>query len=576
VTTALAPLRKRWLLPDAADDSRVEALRAELGLPAALCALLARRGVGDAAAARAFLRPAPEHLHDAAGLAGIGDAVARLARAIRQGETILVHGDFDVDGICATALFTRVLTALGGRPVPFIPRRIEDGYDLTEAGVAAARAAGATLILTGDCGIRAHQAVAAASAAGIEVVVTDHHAPAETLPPAAAVVNPNRPDCAYPHKGLCGAGVAYKLCQALAAELGYPAERLHAYLDLVAIATVADLVPLQGENRALVRWGLRILRGTPNPGLRALLRATGLEGREVTAGQVGFVLGPRLNAVGRMGEALRGARLLLTDDPREAQAIAAELEEENRARRAEDGRVLGEAMEMLERDFDPERDRGVVLAGEGWHPGVVGIVASRVAERVHRPAVMVALAGGEGRGSGRSVPGFDLLAAFHACAGHFVRYGGHRAAAGCTLAERELEPFAAAFDAHARAHLLPDQLEPELRVDLLLRPGEANAELARLLAHTAPHGMGNPAPVFALCGARLLAAPRVLRETHLSFSVSGEDGGRLDTIAFGMAERQGELQAAGRALDLAFRLEEDEWKGRRRVRARVLDFRATP
>jgi single-stranded-DNA-specific exonuclease len=574
VQTALPPLRKRWILPTGELDPVAAALHGELSLPAPLCALLARRGMSDATAARAYLRPDPAQLHAAAQLAGIGAAVERLAGAIRGGETVLVHGDFDVDGICATALYTRVLTALGGKPVPFIPRRVEDGYDLTEAGVAAARSAGATLILTGDCGIRAHAAISAAAVAGIDVVVTDHHTPADTLPPAAAVVNPSRADCAYPNKGLCGAGVAFRVCEALAAEMGYPAERLRAYLDLVAIATVADLVPLQGENRTLVRWGLRTLRTTPNPGLRALLAATRLEAGEITAGQVGFVLAPRLNAVGRMGEALRGARLLLTDDPVEAAEIAAELEEENRSRRREDTRVLREAMELLERDFDPESARGVVLAGEGWHPGVVGIVASRVVERIHRPAVLVALAGGEGRGSGRSVPGFDLLGAFQACSPHFTRFGGHRAAAGCTLEAGRVEAFAADFDAHARAHLLPEQLEPELRVDLLLRCEEANAELARLLRHTAPHGMGNAAPVFALRGARLSGQPRVLGEAHLRFSVAGEDGGRLDAIAFGMAERHAELLAAGRDLDVAFRLEEDEWKGRTRVQARVLDFRA--
>ncbi|HEX5726728.1 MAG TPA: single-stranded-DNA-specific exonuclease RecJ, partial [Longimicrobiaceae bacterium] len=401
-----APPARRWVPPPSADRAAVERLCQELRLPAALCRLLVQRGFGETAAARDFLRPHPGQIHPPALLAGMGDAVARIRRAIAAGETILVHGDYDVDGICATALFVRALGKMGARAVPFVPRRLVDGYDLSDAGVRAAREQGATLILTGDCGIVAHEAVARARAAGIDVIVTDHHTPGPTLPDAAAVVNPNRRDCPYPDKGLAGVGVAYKLCCAVAAEVGYPQERLHSFLDLVAVATIADIAPLSGENRTLVRWGLKVLPETPNPGLRALLAATGLAGKgEVSAAQVGFVLAPRINAVGRMGEALRGVRLLTTDDPREADEIAQVLETENRWRQTVDGQTLREAMAALEATYDPERDRGVVLASEGWHPGVIGIVASRVVERIHRPTVLVALSGrDDGKGSARSIP----------------------------------------------------------------------------------------------------------------------------------------------------------------------------
>ncbi|HEX8907190.1 MAG TPA: DHH family phosphoesterase, partial [Longimicrobiaceae bacterium] len=297
---------RRWVFPTPPDEARVDRLSRELRLPPALCRLLVQRGFGEPDSVRDFLRPHAGHIHPPQALAGMGDAVERIVRAIRGGETILVHGDYDVDGICATALFVRALGMMGARALPFVPHRLQDGYDLSDAGIREAQRIGATLILTGDCGIVAHDAVERACKLGIDVIVTDHHTPGPTLPACVAVVNPNRPDCGYPDKSLAGVGVAYKVCCAVADAIGFPQTRLHAFLDLVAVATIADLAPLTGENRALVRWGLKILPQTPNPGLRALLRTTGLIDRaEITASQVGYVLAPRINAVGRMGEALR-------------------------------------------------------------------------------------------------------------------------------------------------------------------------------------------------------------------------------------------------------------------------------
>lgn len=502
------------------------------------------------------------------------DAVARLRRAIHSGETILVHGDYDVDGICATAISTRALTAMGARAIPFVPHRIRDGYDLSDAGIGAARAAGATLILTGDCGTVAHEAILRARRAGIEVIVTDHHTPSTSLPDAIAVVNPNRPDCGYPERGLAGAGVAYKLCCALAEEIGFPEERLRPLLDLVAMATIADLAPLTGENRALVRWGLRILAQTRNLGLRALIRSAGLaDAAEISAAQVGFVLAPRLNAVGRMGEAMLGVRLLLSDDAREAAEIAQLLEEENRVRRTVDGETLADALRIVDREFDPARDRGVVLAREGWHPGVIGIVASRVVERIHRPVVLIALNGaGEARGSARSIPGFHLHDAIRDCAEHLVRFGGHRAAAGCSILPERIAAFRAAFDARARSVLEDDDLIPQLRVDLELSLAEADGELLRMLRHAGPFGMGNPTPVFAVRGAVLAGPPRLVGKNHLKLVLSA-GGTTLDAIGFGMAERLGEAGGSGGRLDVAFRLEENRWNGNTRLQAKVADFR---
>lgn len=566
------PLARRWVFPEAADSAAVQRLGRELRLPEPVCRLLVGRGYEDGATAKGFLRSHPGQLHPPQRLAGIGDAVERLRRAARDGEVVLVHGDYDVDGICAAALYVRALRMMGIRADPFVPHRLDDGYDLSEAGIRAAVAIGASLILTGDCGIVAHDAVEAARRAGIDVIVTDHHTPGPSRPPAVATVNPNRPDCAYPDKGLCGAAVAFKVCCALAAELAFPEERLHCFLDLVALATVADLAPLTGENRTLVRWGLRVLAETPNAGLRALLASTGLAGRsELSASDVGYVLAPRINAVGRMGEAIRGVRLLLSDDPREAAEIAGELEEENRHRRETDGHTLREAMEMLERTFNPERDRGVVLASAGWHPGVIGIVASRVVERIHRPTVMISLSGGgDGKGSARSVRGFHLYEAMRDCAEHLERFGGHRYAAGCSIRPDRVDGFREAFDGRARSALTDDQLIPEVRIDLEVSLAAADDELCRMLRHLAPFGAGNPAPVLAARGVGVIGSPRVVGSNHLKLTLA-DAGVALDAIGFGMSDRAAEL--ASGPVDVAFRLEENVWNGRTRLQAKLVDVR---
>lgn len=573
--STVAPPRLHWIVAPPPDEARVQRLRAALGVPLPLCRLLAQRGFGEPAAAKEFLRPLAEHIHPPL-LAGIDAAVARLARAIRDGETILVHGDYDVDGICATALCVRSLRAMGARAEPFVPHRVTDGYDLSAAGVAAAARIGAGLILTCDCGITAHEPIRAARNSGIDVVVTDHHTPGSELPAsAAAVVNPNRTDCDYPNPWLCGTGVAYKVCCALAASIGYPVEQLARHLDLVALATVADLVPLRGENRALVRWGLRVLQQTGNRGLRALLRVTGLEQRaEISAGQVGFILAPRLNAVGRMADATDGVRLLLTEDPVEADAIARSLEEENQLRRRVDGATLREALQQLEQHYDPDRDWGVVLASERWHPGVIGIVASRVVEHIYRPTVMVTTAGGEGKGSGRSIAGFHLYEAIHECAAHLHRFGGHRAAAGCSLAPDQVEGFRTAFNAAARRRLTAEAVVPRVRIDLELSLAEADHALLNAFRHLGPHGMENPAPVLAVRGVTWADPPRVVGRDHLKGTLAAGDH-RLDAIGFGMADRRHAVPAAGSPFDVALRLEENTWRGQRQLQARLIDIRST-
>ncbi|HLM69092.1 MAG TPA: single-stranded-DNA-specific exonuclease RecJ [Longimicrobium sp.] len=573
MSSAVLAAVRRWVFPAAPDFAAVDRLCRELRLPAPLCRLLVQRGFGESDAARGYLRPMPDHIHPPVRLAGVAEAVARLRLAIQEGETVLVHGDYDVDGICATALYVRALRMMGAKAEPFVPRRLVDGYDLSDAGVQAAAALGASLILTCDCGIVAHDAVLRARAAGIDVVVTDHHTPGPDLPDAIAVVNPNRRDCGYPDKGLAGVGVAWKVCCALAAETGFPQDRLHGFLDLVAVATIADIAPLRGENRALVRWGLKVLRDSPNAGLRALMRVTGLADRaEITAAQVGFVLAPRINAVGRMGEALRGVRLLLTDDDREADEIARTLEADNVWRRSVEGETLREALAALELCYDPERDYGIVLASRGWHPGVIGIVASRLVERFHRPVVMIALdENGEGKGSARSIHAFNLYEALRDCSGHLVRFGGHRVAAGCSIREENVDAFREAFNALARERLTDDDLVPEVRIDLEMELRDADHDLVRMLRHAGPFGAGNVTPVFAARGVAV-ADHRVVGQGHLKMTLAAY-GAKLDAIGFGMGARAQEPEFGRQLLDVAFKLEENHYNGRTTVQAKLVDFR---
>jgi single-stranded-DNA-specific exonuclease len=564
-------LRPRWTEPPAPDAAAVAALTEALRLPPAVCAVLASRGQHDPEAAKRFLRPLVEHLHDPAELADGLPAAVRLSRAVETGETIFVHGDYDVDGMCATALYTRYLRGVGAKVVPFVPHRLRDGYDFSAAGLAAARAAGASVVLTADCGTVAAGTVAEARAAGLDVLVTDHHAVGPDAARASALVNPQRPDCPYPDKALCGAGVAFKVCELVGRVMGQGPEALHGLLDLVALATVADLVPLQGENRVLVRLGLRRFPTTRVAGLTALLARADVDPSGVTAGQLGFVVAPRLNAVGRMGDSAEGLRLLLAEDPEEAAALAGRLDDVNRARQAEDRRTLDEAMELLARDYDPGRDYGVVLAAEGWHPGVIGIVASRVVERIHRPTVLVALDGEKGRGSARSIPGFHLYEALLRCRAHLGRFGGHRQAAGMDVARSAVPALREAFNAEARSALGPDDLQPLLRPDLELSLPEADLELIHWLEYLEPHGIGNPRPVFLARGVRL-DRPRRVGDAHLKVSLEA-GASRLDAIGFGLAERHPPEALARGPWDVLVKLERNEYRGVARPQARIVDMR---
>jgi single-stranded-DNA-specific exonuclease len=540
-----APARPRLQLAPYAPAEAL-ALERELGIGHVLAQVLVRRGLADAEAARAFLRAGDAH--EPAGFAGIDEAVRTIRRHVDAGGLIVVHGDYDVDGVCATAIMVRALRALGAQTDWFLPSRTEDGYGLSAATVERLAQRGATLIVTVDCGITAVDEVAAARAAGMDVVVSDHHAArADGRLPDCPVVHPVV--CGYPCPSLCGAAVAYKLAQALAAPTAADD------LDLVALATVADLVPLEGENRRLVREGLSALAATGKPGLRALMAVARADPSALDTGTLGFRLAPRINAAGRMRRADAGLELLLCTDPARARAIAGELDAVNVERRAVEQRIQWEAEAQVSAlGVRP----AYVLTGEDWHPGVVGIVASRIVEHHHRPAILIALDGHAGTGSGRSIPGFDLLAGLHAGAEHLRRYGGHRAAAGLTIDVARIDAFRAAFEAHAAAVLTPDLLEPVERADAVVSGSELGLELAEELEALEPCGMGNPAPRLLVPGGRFDDVRPMGEGRHARFTVSS-GGVRARAVAFGCDGRV--TDTPGRPHDATFRLERNAWNG---------------
>jgi single-stranded-DNA-specific exonuclease len=536
------------------DQQQATALAAELGLSTTTASVLVRRGYGDAAAAAAFLAGQPPG-HDPFRLGDMTGACERIRAAVSAGIRICVHGDYDVDGICATALAVLVLGELGADVGWHLPSRFEEGYGVSRDTLARLVREGYGLVITVDCGITAVEEVAEAKASGLDVIVTDHHRPGEELPDCQIVAT--RPS-GYPFPELCGTGVVYKLAEAL---LGPGDERLARHLDLVALATIADVVPLVDENRAFAIAGLRKLATTTRPGLRALMRTARVDPATVDEGAVAFRLAPRINAAGRLGRPTAALELLLTDDEEEATRVAGELEELNRERQAVEERILREASAAIDAWPEPgRRRRGYVVANESWHEGVIGIVASRLVERYHRPVVLISGTDGDWKGSGRSIPSFDLHAGFAACSTLLERFGGHRAAAGLSIRPDAVEDFAEAFATHADGELTEDDLRPVTTVDAIV-PGRAlTLDLCAELRRLAPFGLGNPAVNLLVAGCRLTELSTVGDGKHLRFRVSDHGPSAGSAIAFGLGSQLDRFRRPGR-YDVAFRLQENTWNG---------------
>jgi len=555
----------KWIVAQT-EPTGVASLAAALGVSRPVTRVLCARGLSDVIAARRFLAPSARDLHDPFLLAGMEAAAQRLACAIERKESILLYGDYDVDGTSALVVLKKVLDLAGGIATCFVPHRIRDGYGMKSEAVEDAAARGVKLIVSVDTGIRASEVVRHAAGLGIDVIVTDHHLPEAELPPALAVLNPNRRDCNYPEKNLCGAGVALKLAEALMMTLRWePARRerlVDSLLKLVAIATVADVVPLTGENRVIVKRGLAGLDRVANPGLRALLDVAGVEaGTAPSARQVAFQIAPRINAAGRMASASDIVDLFTTTDPARARTIASQLDDLNKDRRSTEEGIQQAILEQCLAQPVTDGDAALVFAGEDWHRGVVGIVASRVVERFHRPAFVLGLDQGIAYGSGRSIRAFHLLDALEAMPALFTKFGGHRQAAGVTLPASQVEEFRAQFCAYAAARLTIADFQAEIEIDAEIAFEEITDQTVAELLDLAPFGCGNAAPTLVARGVEVAAAPEIKNEKHIFLRLKSQ-GRVLRVKAWNFAERAGEF-AAGTRLDVALQFEEDAYSAAR-------------
>jgi single-stranded-DNA-specific exonuclease len=556
----------KWSISQS-DPAGAQALAQDLGLSAPAARVLWARGFREPEQARRFFQPTLADLHDPWLLAQMDAAVTRLSRAIEHHERILLYGDYDVDGTSAVVILKKGIELAGGQAAYHVPHRLRDGYGMRSEVVEAAAAAQVSLIVSVDTGIRAHEVVRHASGLGIDVIVTDHHLPEADLPPALAVLNPNRTDCSYPEKNLCGAGVAFKLIDALVRRLGWDTARRERLLDsllkLVAIATVADVVPLTGENRVIVKRGLEGLRDVKNPGLRALLEVSGFTaGDTPSAGQVAFRLAPRINAAGRMDSASDVIEMFLTADPVRARELAAKLHELNHDRQQTEAEIARAIFEQCVQQPITDQHAALVFAGEGWHRGVVGIVASRVVERFHRPVFVLGIENGVAQGSGRSIPVFHLLDALEAMPDLFTKFGGHRQAAGLTLSSGSVEEFRERLCAYAAKLLTPADFERELNIDSEIAWSEITDHGIADVLRLAPFGFGNPAPVFAVRDAEIVGPPEIRNEKHVFLRLRGAGGRTIRVKAWNFAERSGEL-IAGARVDAALQFEEDPYSAAR-------------
>ena len=557
-------------------DESVSRLAAALNLHPTLARLLCLRGFSDPDTAQRFLNPSLDHLHDPYLLADMMRAVERLEQAIARKERVAIHGDYDVDGITSTVILRRALEMLGGDVVHFIPERLRDGYGLQPAAIERLHREGVRLIVSVDCGIRGTDAAVKARDLGVDLIITDHHEPEGTLPPAFAIINPKRHDCSYPDKNLAGVGVALKVVQALC-QRADKGKWLPAFVKVAAIGTLADVVPVIGENRIIAKLGLGSLSsGRHTVGLRALLEASGLSGKTIDSYQVGFILAPRVNAAGRMSTPDIATRLLLASDEamlEDARGLAQQLNDENLRRQAEEADLVLQAKKAIETDPAVGAHNVLVVGGDGWHRGVIGIAASKLVDTYHKPSIVLSIDGDVAHGSCRSIPAFDMLDALERCSDLFLRFGGHKQAAGLTMEAERVPEFRARINAHADEVLEPHHLRPRLRIDGALNLRNITADLVEGLTALAPFGLANPRPVFQAMPVEIVDGPRPIKDRHLKMTFR-QDGRSFRAIAWRAAERAAFLTEHRAGVNLAFSLEQNEYQGETYLELNVADVKS--
>ena len=553
------------------DEITARRLSGEVGVLLPVARLLLKRGYGESEAARRFLNPQPVHLLDPFLMLDMEKAVERMGRAISGKEKIFVFGDYDVDGVTSITLLCALLDCVGADYRLHQPNRLKEGYGLSREGVEMALDFGADLLFSLDCGTEAGAAIEYAKSRGLDVIVIDHHKQKDELPPAYAVLNPNRNDCPYPFKGLAAAGVVFKFLHAGFSrwKVRLDWERLY---QIAALGTVADVAPLVDENRVITKVGLYFLGRNPDPSLGGLLRVAGIEPGNLNAGHLSFQLAPRLNAAGRMGSPEIGRGLLLSKDPVEIRELAEKLDRMNYQRRSIQAEIYDQSMAMIDSDRAKYLRNVIVVAGEGWNKGIVGIVAAKIQERYYRPTVVIALDGDDGSGSARSIPGFDLFSAISRSSSLLSRFGGHRAAAGLSIDRGRIDDFRDEFDRVAGEMLEEDDLVPKLKIDAELSISEVGLSLIDELESLEPFGMGNRRPIFSSSEISISGAPVVMgkKKDHLKIRV-GRDGDTRECVGWGMAHRIEELSAE--MIDVVYQLKADEWRDRRRVQMVLKDFR---
>ncbi len=554
---------KRWLVCES-DPERADAIARALDCSPIVGQTLLNRGMEDPEQALAFCNPTVAGLRDPFLMKGMDAAAERLNEAVKRREKVLIFGDYDVDGMSATALLVRELDALGCPVYYYIPNRLVEGYGLSKEQVSRASAEGIKLIITVDNGISCHEEVLLGSSLGMDVIVCDHHEPEGELPAAHAVINPKRSDTTYPFRDLSGVGVAFKLATAL---LG----RLPENLDFAALGTVADIVPLVDENRILASCGLKMMNETDNPppGLSELIKVSGLEERPINSGSIAFQLAPRLNAAGRLGVGKLGVQLLLTTSQPLARRLARRLDDENRSRQAIEKEILEQATARIEEGFDPQRDFCIMLSDERWHPGVTGIVASKLVEKYHRPVVLVAMGEQVGKGSARSIQGFHIYEALRKCQEYLVTFGGHKYAAGLTIEPSKFDDCRKALGLVCRAEIGEDDLQPLIKADAEVQLKDIDWDLLEQLAKLAPHGNANPLPTFASFGVTVAGATRIVGENHLKFAVK-QGRRRLPVIGFKMAEHES-LVGGSDAIDILYTPQFNTFRGETSIQLSLRD-----
>ena len=562
-------MQKRWSI-QVDDKQRTNSLHQALKIHPVLCKILSQRGIDNFENAKEFFRPGLSTLHDPWLMKDMDKAVARIISAINSNEKILVFGDYDVDGTTAVACMYQFLKTFHDHVDYYIPNRYKEGYGVSKMGIDFAKQNDFDLIVSLDCGIKSVELITYARSLGIDFIVCDHHMPDSELPPANAILNPKQKNCNYPYKELCGCGVGFKLITALAEAMNLPAEQVHRFLDLVAVAIAADIVPITGENRVLAYYGLKKANENPNFGIRALSQLSGLRGA-MHINNLVFIIAPRVNAAGRMDDANKAVRMFVSESYDEALHYAEMLHSDNTDRKEADSSTTQEALALIEENIEWVNSKSTVLYQPHWHKGVVGIVASRVIERYYRPTIILTKSGEYAAGSARSVPGFNLYEAIHACKDHLLGYGGHFAAAGMTLETANIEAFRLRFEEVVASTINPDLLIPEIVIDAEISFKDITWPFYNILCQMEPFGPENLRPVFITRNVVDTGYSRVLKEQHIRFSLR-QDSFNFTGIGFNMADRFGILQAK-QPIDIVFKIDEKEWNGEKNLQIRVIDYR---